>query len=78
MCRLKEDTNNLMLQNYATMIRKVGRSIYTNFKIRKNKDFHLLQNQNDNNYQPFNVIMIDDYDVWDSTAEMMVRRGHLQ
>ena len=33
--RLKTDGNNTMLQNYCIMIRKVARSIYNNFKIRK-------------------------------------------
>lgn len=35
--RLKADQNNVMLINYTIMIRKIGRAIYNNFKIRKTK-----------------------------------------
>ena len=55
--RLKADQNNVMLTNYTIMIRKIGRAIYNNFKIRKTKYVDVSQ---------FSVVLIDNFDYYDT------------
>jgi hypothetical protein len=57
---LTEDSANIILLNYTTMIRKISRVVYNNFKIRKS-------NKHDTNYQMLLVDNLNYYDMADDT-----------
>lgn len=57
----------MMLINYTNMIKRIGRIVYTNRKIRKVK-------HKDNS--KFSVQLVDNYDFWDGS--MMVREHQVE
>lgn len=52
---MKQDPTNLMLNNFASLIKKIGRAVYNNYKIRKTRMQEFK----------FNVLMVDNYDYFD-------------
>lgn len=55
-----------MLSNFTNIIRKIGRAIYNNFKIRKTKYVDVSQ---------FSVVLIDNFDYYDEKSDQMKRHN---
>ena len=60
---MKQDPTNLMLNNFASLIKKIGRAVYNNYKIRKTRMQEFK----------FNVLMVDNYDYFDQDTNTMKR-----